>query len=152
MDIKTLSQILADNYNDAYNGEMVAQIHLFGIKYGKIIKLNGFTAKEIINNTGINESYVAELNKGIKLSNFLELPDEDELNIEQLGRILKSDYENANDKESVASIHLFGIKYGQQIRRKNYSPNDILKLSELSPSYITELQKGIKLSKFICVK
>lgn len=151
MDLNLLAQILDDSYNNAYNGEMVAQIHLFGIKYGKIIRDNTYTAKSILEKTSINESYITELNKGIKLSSFLDLTEENELTIQQLGDILKSEYNNAKNKEAVVSIHIFGIRYGQLIKRKNYSLNDIIKISEINTSYLTELHKGLKLSEYITI-
>lgn len=73
MEIKELAKILNDNYNNAYNGEMVVQIHLFGIKYGKRIRENKFTALEIITKAKLNDSYVAELNKGVKLSKYISM-------------------------------------------------------------------------------
>ena len=148
MEIKELAKILNDNYNNAYNGEMVVQIHLFGIKYGKRIRENKFTALEIITKAKLNDSYVAELNKGIKLSNMIVL-DNDEDELTDLAKILKVNYENANRGESVAEVFLFGIKYGQLIRRKNLSIGELIKLATLNESYIAELNKGVKLSKYI---
>ena len=66
MEIKELSRILNHNYTNAYNGEKVVQIHLFGVKYGEIIREKKYSSKDIIDESGLNESYVAELNKGIK--------------------------------------------------------------------------------------
>ncbi|MEI8204109.1 MAG: hypothetical protein WCH34_13900 [Bacteroidota bacterium] len=151
MEINNLAEILKQNYNNAYNGEMVAQIHLFGIKYGKIIRENKFTPLEIINKAELNVAYVAELNKGIKLAEFVCL-ENDEHELIDLAEILKEKYHNAKNGESVASIFLFGIKYGQLIRRKNISINELIKLSSLNDAYVTELNKGVKLSEYASIK
>ncbi|WP_233898030.1 HTH-like domain-containing protein [Tenacibaculum piscium] len=151
MEIKELSKILSHNYTNAYNGEKVAQIHLFGIKYGEIIRKNKYSSKDIIDESGLNESYVAELNKGIKLRKEVVF-ENDKLELKSLGKILKDNYENAKSGETVASIYLFGIKYGKLIKTKNYPINEIIKISEIKDSYFAELNKGIKLSEYITIK
>lgn len=72
MTINELGRILADMYGNAMNGEQVAHIHLFGVKYGKEIKSNGYKATEIIKASGLRDSYATELSKGIKLSKYVE--------------------------------------------------------------------------------
>jgi hypothetical protein len=37
--------------------------------------------------------------------------------IEELSSKLKDKYDNAPEKEQVANIHLFGIKYGEVIKK-----------------------------------
>ncbi|TAJ13774.1 hypothetical protein DMA11_07785 [Marinilabiliaceae bacterium JC017] len=53
------------------------------------------------------------------------------------------------NNDSVAQIHLFGIKYGPLIRRENISVAKLIELSGLNDSYVTELNKGIRLSKYV---
>ncbi|MDR2547055.1 MAG: hypothetical protein LBC96_06015 [Lachnospiraceae bacterium] len=53
--------------------EATTHIHLFGIKYASEIRSNGLNIQEIINISGISSSYFAEVNKGIKLSKYVEL-------------------------------------------------------------------------------
>lgn len=48
-------------------------------------------------------------------------------------------------------IHLFGIKYGQIIRNNRYTPKEILKYVEMPESYQVEINKGIKLAKYVIV-
>ena len=151
MKLSQLAKILEQNYNNAYNGEMVVQIHLFGIKYGKIIREKKFTAIEIITQAKLNESYVAELNKGIKLASSIIIENDDD-DLQELAKILKNNYENAKRGQTVAQIFLFGIKYGQIIRRKNMSISEIIRHSTLKESYYAELNKGVKLSKYISAK
>ncbi|HHX68012.1 MAG TPA: hypothetical protein GX708_08195 [Gallicola sp.] len=74
------------------------------------------------------------------------------MRIEELSLILKERYENAPKREQVVNIHLFGIEYGEIIKRNNYKPVEIIRLAEMNKSYNTELSKGIKLSKFVILK
>lgn len=69
-----------------------------------------------------------------------------------LAEILKEMYEGAIKGEQVAHIHLFGIKYAEEILNNGYKVIDIIKKSGLNTSYATELSKGIKLSKYVCIK
>lgn len=62
-------------YNTAAKGDAVAMIHLFGIKYAKAIKECGHSKKDIIKQSGISESYLVELNKGVKLAKFVTVKD-----------------------------------------------------------------------------
>ena len=43
--------------------------------------------------------------------------------IPELGNILKEMYSNAENKMQVASIHIFGIKYGKNIIQKAFQYN-----------------------------
>lgn len=62
---------LRELYNKAPNNEKVAMIHLFGVKYGKLIKSNYIKISDIIEASGISHTYTTELNKGVKLSNYV---------------------------------------------------------------------------------
>lgn len=63
-DISQLGSILTQMYNAAEN--KTTAVHMFGLKYGSVIKENGFTANGIIAAaTGIGESYSAEISKGV---------------------------------------------------------------------------------------
>ena len=64
---------LRDMYSEAPKGEMVLQIHLFGIKYAD--QLEGLSAKEIAKRATGNESYGTEINKGRKLAKYVKLKD-----------------------------------------------------------------------------
>lgn len=70
----------------------------------------------------------------------------------ELGTKLAEMYRTAHDKEQVAQIILFGIKYGSVILENNYSVKDIVKASGLNDSYYTEICKGIHLAKYVTVK
>ncbi len=65
--IEDLGGILRGMYNNAKESGQVAAIHMFGFKYGGIILDSGYSQRSIISLAGINDSYVAELNKGINI-------------------------------------------------------------------------------------
>ena len=65
--IEELSEILKNDYNNAEEGGKVAAIHLFGIRFGGIIKENGFSLKKIISISELSSTYETELSKGINL-------------------------------------------------------------------------------------
>jgi len=67
-----LGLILAKMYNEAKKGEKVTMIHLFGIKYGNIIRGNKYSFKDIVKNANISETYVTELTKGANLAKYVK--------------------------------------------------------------------------------
>lgn len=69
-----------------------------------------------------------------------------------LGKELKRMYEKASRNEQVAMIHVFAIKNGETILQNKIKSVDIIKAAGLQDSYKTEISKGVKLSKFVCVK
>lgn len=69
---------------------------------------------------------------------------------QELGDILRNMYKAGNNNHSqVASIHLFGLKYGQNIRANKLSIKNIVSRAGLSDNYIVEINKGVKLSELI---
>ena len=74
------------------------------------------------------------------------------MTINDLGAILNEMYEKAAVGEKVAMIHLFGIKYAEEIRTQNYNSKDIIKASKIKESYSTELSKGMNLAKYVEIK
>jgi hypothetical protein len=74
------------------------------------------------------------------------------MTLTELSNKLSEMYTNAQKGEQVTNIHLFGIKYASQIKDSPYSIADILKDGDLPKSYQTEVNKGIKLSKYVTPK
>ena len=63
---------LNNMYKNAGQGDAVATIHLFGIKYSEYIGRDKVaTSQEIAEKSFIPDSYFAEINKGKKLSKFV---------------------------------------------------------------------------------
>jgi len=66
-----LDKILKEMYENAPQGCQVANFHLFGVKYTKIIKNSNQKAADIIKASGIHTSYTTELSKEIKLARYV---------------------------------------------------------------------------------
>lgn len=67
----------------------------------------------------------------------------------ELGLILRDMYSNADEGDKVANIHLFGIKYANEIVTNKYGASEIIRIAGLNNSYSTELSKGIKLARYV---
>jgi 5-methylcytosine-specific restriction protein B len=76
MTINELAAALVNMYQNA-DGDKVAMIHLFGIRYAKEIQKSGFNPNDIIKQAYLAdgslmaESYKTEINKGINLSKYV---------------------------------------------------------------------------------
>jgi 5-methylcytosine-specific restriction protein B len=80
MTIIDLAKKLSEMYEDAPDGDKVAMIHLFGIRYSNEIRENGkisYVSREIIKNTklknglSMHASYDREIFKGLKLAKYV---------------------------------------------------------------------------------
>ncbi len=74
------------------------------------------------------------------------------MTIQDLGLKLNKMYNNAKDGEKVVMIHLFGIKYANEIQNCNCSTKDIAVAANINESYGTEISKGVKLAKYVTIK
>lgn len=70
----------------------------------------------------------------------------------ELARILRNMYENAKRNEAVCQINLFGIMYAEKIKKSGCSVKRIVELSGIRQGYLSEITKGMKLSKYVTVK
>lgn len=73
------------------------------------------------------------------------------MTINELANELKLMYDNAKS-DRVAMIHVFGIKFANEIKENKYRPVDILKLANMPESYYAEINKGVKLSSYVNLK
>ncbi len=64
-----------------------------------------------------------------------------------LGNVLKEMYETAQTKEQTLNIRLFGIYYAGLL--EHFGKTEILKIAGLSYSYQAEINKGVKLAKYV---
>lgn len=69
-----------------------------------------------------------------------------------LGNILKTMYNNAIVGNKVTAIHLFGIRYGEEISAKHLSVKNILKCAEMSKKYSTEIYKDMRLGHYVTIR
>tara|TARA_R110002096_G_scaffold47911_1_gene127636 strand:+ start:374 stop:598 length:225 start_codon:yes stop_codon:yes gene_type:complete len=74
------------------------------------------------------------------------------MTLNELGQKLSNMHNNAPPGDSVAMIHLFGIKYAAEINRGGYSKKDIANSANIPESYGTEISKGVKLSEYVLPK
>ena len=70
----------------------------------------------------------------------------------ELSCTLRDMYDNAPDRDHVAMIHLFGIKYANEIKKADFSTKEILKNADMPLSYQTEINKGIRLARYVIPK
>jgi len=80
------------------------------------------------------------------------------MTIVELATKLSEMYENAPEGDKVSMIHLFGIRYSNEIIKNNYIAGEIISNTELrngsrmKNSYQTEINKGVNLSKYVIDK
>ncbi len=69
----------------------------------------------------------------------------------ELAQILKQMYDDGvkHGNEAVAMIHMFGIKYGDQIEAADSTPQEIVALAGLDQSYYAEVNKGRNIGKIL---
>ena len=67
----------------------------------------------------------------------------------QLAKTLADMYTNAPKGDKVTMIHLFGIRYAADIAVCGDSVTKIVELSKIGNAYVTEVHKGIRLSKYV---
>ncbi|TAA72444.1 HTH-like domain-containing protein [Planococcus salinarum] len=72
-----LARRLKEMYTNAKEGEKAVNIHLFGIMYGEYILNHGYKPKDIVQASGLNISYAAEVNKGVNLSKYVAVKNKD---------------------------------------------------------------------------
>ena len=71
------------------------------------------------------------------------------MSIAELGTILGYMYNSVPIEDSTLMIRLFGIKYAAEIKKNNYTSEEIIKASGISEVYLYELSKGVKLSEYV---
>ena len=74
------------------------------------------------------------------------------MTLAELGQTLGDAYQNAKEGEKVVTIHLFGIRYADQIEASGAIAKEIAKEAGIPDSYGTEIQKGVHLAKFVSLK
>ena len=81
MDISDAVYTLRRAYNDAPYRRQATSLHLFGIKYAKVLALiqrkHGLSRNELlkmlVSQADISDSYTTEINKGINLADFVDV-------------------------------------------------------------------------------
>lgn len=73
------------------------------------------------------------------------------MTINELGNALSNIYHNAPKGEAVAMIHLFGIKYAQELKQSRFSKKEIARTANIPESFGTEISKGAKLARYVTI-
>ncbi len=97
LSIEDLGNILKDSYNSAGENQKVVTIHVFGIKFGKLILKKGYKINEIISNAGLNSSYATEVSKGIGIYKYF-------------AENFKEDYNNLQKNQHIQSLSKADVK------------------------------------------
>ena len=81
------------------------------------------------------------------------------IDVNQAVRLLRGAYAKAPKGEKVLGIHLFGIKYADELQKlisDGTSIKEIVEkahpLGDSKGSYVTEISKGMKLAKYVSLK
>jgi len=80
------------------------------------------------------------------------------MSLNDLAKELSEMYNNAPETEKSLMIRLFGIRYAKEIRNNRIIPLEIIKFANerygtlLTENYQTEINKGIKLAKYVIDK
>ena len=71
------------------------------------------------------------------------------MTVEEAAAILECVYKNAPDREIAVRIHLFGIKYADDLH--SLSIREVVELAGV-PDYVTEIGKGRNLARYVDIK
>jgi len=74
------------------------------------------------------------------------------MTIKELSDILLDMYGNASQGGKAVMVHLFGVKYAEQIESCGGTAKDIVKAAGIRDSYSTEIRKGVRLAEYVSVK
>ena len=72
------------------------------------------------------------------------------MKIEEAAKLLRDTYRAAPRGKMAVSVHLFGIKYAEEI--KSMSSHELAERAGIHRSYGTEIRKGINLAKYVQIK
>lgn len=73
------------------------------------------------------------------------------LSIDEYAAILRRTYHNATKGDKMLALNLFGIKYGQEIRKAGISVAEIVLRSKIG-QFEQEVNGGVKLSPYVKLK
>lgn len=72
------------------------------------------------------------------------------MTIDEAARLLKGDYESADEGEKVVAIHLFGIRHAGEL--VGVPLKELAARAEIPVTYATEIRKGMNLAKHVEVR
>ena len=72
------------------------------------------------------------------------------MNIDEAAKILRRAYRRAPEGRQATTVHLFGIKYADELSEVDL--NQLIKKAGIRDSYYAEIRKGIRLSEYVNLK
>lgn len=151
---KAAIQIDQEYFFNGYNNTGILASKVLNA-YGLISSTDAFDNKGIYKDIALenvitflkqhNEKYqqiAAGLEKSEYKSNYSE---------QELGELLKNVYNNAEENNKSLSLHLFGIKYGDLIRKNNYKLKKIVEYTDIPKSLEVEINKGMNIGKHVTI-
>jgi 5-methylcytosine-specific restriction protein B len=61
-------------------------------------------------------------------------------------------YRNAPTDDTMTMLHLFGITYAGEIRASGSTSHELASAAGISPNLGTEINKGIRLARYVAVR
>ena len=71
------------------------------------------------------------------------------MNDMELAESLRGMYNNARRNEAVCQVNLFGILYAEELKNSGCTIKHIVELSGIQSGYVSEISKGMKLSRYV---
>lgn len=130
--------IRKSDLSQALQNSLGAAMSIFGLndyKSAVYALLNGTYVKDVLESSEVDDMIVVSETENKSYT------------IEELSAILTEMY-NGSDNKTTA-IHMFGLKYAEAIKNLGTSVVDIVKNSDISDSYHTEVSKGIRIYEAI---
>ena len=70
----------------------------------------------------------------------------------ELAEELRRMYDHAKRNDAACQVHLFGIKYAQELQACGCPLRHIVELSGISMGYLSEISKGVRLARYVELK
>ena len=74
------------------------------------------------------------------------------MTLDEAARILRGMYDSAPRGSETLAVHLFGIRYGQEIRANGLTPSEIAEEAGLSKNWYAQVNDGINLASHVDLK
>ncbi len=128
-------------------GVLRATIHRISAEDGLMKKLLlQFTFEGVDQDYSLcEEQYEADIDEEATTREIVVEESEKDYSMEELAQVLSSMYSSPDASNKATAIHMFGIKYGAQIRKNGYAASALVAAAGLNASYHAELSKGLNI-------
>ncbi len=147
MTFDELAEVLRNMWESAPKGDKSLMVHLFGIRYAN--ELEGMDLAALAELAGLSRSMETEIRKGRNLAQYVAEKQKANGNrtLDELAEKLRSMWDAAPHRGKTPMVHLFGIRYADELEGM-----DLAALAELAgrpPSMETEIRKGRNLARYV---